>query len=152
MAEKLARALLRPINTSGVIILGYYTLLWGIWLVMPWWSVFSTAPLFAIMAVLMPEWAWGTFAIAIGLGLIVATFKQHFISMTWVTLLTGWLWAAVSVFYFVADWQSTGGITSLMLAVYCAFVYLNIRVNKVLPNKGEGGVKNAIQTTKTFKN
>ncbi len=38
-------------------------------------------------------------------------------------------WFCISLCYFLGDWQSTGGITALMMAIYAGFVYLNIRVN-----------------------
>jgi hypothetical protein len=39
-------------------------------------------------------------------------------------------WLMVSVMFFAGDWQNTGGITAATLAVYCGFIWLNLRVNR----------------------
>lgn len=137
MGKTLAEALLRPINPAGVVILGLYTILWGFWLTAPWWDVFSTAPLYDIMETLAPEWVWGVFAMLIGAVVVYAVLKQSYGLLTYSTALVGWHWAAVGIFYFIADWHNTGGITCLMLATYAAFVYLNHRVNIIIPMKEE---------------
>lgn len=133
MATKLARALLKPINTTGIIILGIYTTVWGLWIANPFWSVFNRAPMFNEMASLAPEWAWGLMAIIAGLVIVYSAIRQSYRTLTIGSLVAAWHWAAIATFYFVADWMNTGGITCLMIAVYATFVYLNIRVNKVLP-------------------
>lgn len=132
---KLAQALLKPINTSAVIILGLYTFVWGAWIANPFWSVFSRAPLYDAMAVFAPEWVWGLFAIIVGIVMIYGVLKPSYRTLSNGALVSTWHWTTICVFYFVADWMSTGGVTCLMLGVYSAFIYLNIRVNRVLPDK-----------------
>lgn len=41
----------------------------------------------------------------------------------------GWHWFMISIFYFIADSASTGGITALFISIYGVFLYLNIKVN-----------------------
>lgn len=141
MGNKLAAALLKPINTSAVILLGVYTTVWGLWVANPFWEVFARAPLYNAMNSLMPEWAWGCIAIVCGLVIIYGVLKPSYSTLTRGAQVGTWHWLAIAVLYFVGDVYSTGGITSLTFAVYSAFVYLNIRVNKVIPesHKEEGG-------------
>jgi hypothetical protein len=127
--EHLAGALLKPINPSASVILGVYTVLWGLWVVNPFWSVFARAPLYSVMASLAPEWAWGCFALFCGGMMIYGATNRSFRALTNGAIAVWGHWFIISVCYFFGDWQSTGGITALMLAVYAGFVYLNIRVN-----------------------
>lgn len=39
-------------------------------------------------------------------------------------------WMLIAVMYFGGDWQNTGGLISTMLALYCAFILINLKVNK----------------------
>ena len=131
MGNKIAKALLKPINTSAVILLGVYTTVWGLWVANPFWTVFSQAPLYSTMASIMPEWAWGSIAILCGLVIVYGVLKPSYKTLTRGALVGTWHWATIAVLYFIGDALNTGGITSLTFAVYAAFVYLNIRVNKI---------------------
>lgn len=128
-SEKLAQALLLPINPAAVIILGIYTVVWGLWVANPFWDVFHHAHLYAKMATFMPEWVWGILAISMGVITIYGAVKRHYPALVRGAATSGFFWLVVSIFYFAADWASTGGITALVFAVYAAFIYLNIRVN-----------------------
>jgi hypothetical protein len=136
--EHLAGALLKPINPAASVILGVYTILWGLWVVNPLWSVFVRAPLYSVMASLAPEWAWGCFALLCGSVMAYGATKRSYRALTNGAAVVFTHWIIVGLCYFLGDWQSTGGITSICIAVYAAFVYLNIRVNyretKELPN------------------
>lgn len=127
--EKLAKALLLPINPAAVIVLGIYTVVWGLWVSNPFWNVFAQSPLYAKMATFMPEWAWGILAITMGAITVYGAIKRRYGPLVRGAASHGFFWSVVSVFYFAGDWASTGGITALFFAVYGAFVYLNIRVN-----------------------
>jgi hypothetical protein len=120
---------LKPINPAASIILGIYTVLWGLWVVNPFWSVFARAPLYTVMAQLAPEWAWGCFALFCGGLMIYGAAKRSFGALTRGAGFVGMHWFLICLCYFLSDWQSTGGITALMMAIYAGFVYLNIRVN-----------------------
>lgn len=127
--EKLAKALLLPINPAAVILLGVYTVVWGLWVVNPLWNVFEQSPLYAKMATFMPEWAWGLVAISMGTITVYGAIKRRYGPLVRGAATHGFFWSVVSVFYFAGDWASTGGITALVFAAYGAFIYLNIRVN-----------------------
>lgn len=119
-----------PINTAAVVILGVYTFIWGLWVGNPFWDAFSRADLFTALSSVFPELVWGIFALSVG-----SIMFYGFIRPSYRTLTRGaWAgfvhWLIIAGGYFAGDWQNTGGITALMIAVYCGFVYLNLRVNR----------------------
>lgn len=131
LGAAIARVFNKPLNTSAAIIMGGYTLLWGLWLVSPWWDVFNRAPLYSWLEDVVPyESFWGGVAICVGLAIIGGVVENTYRALLAGAFL-GWLhWEIISVGYFLGDWRNTGGITAMMIAAYCAFVYLNVRVNR----------------------
>lgn len=127
--EKLAHALLLPINPAAVVLLGIYTVLWGLWVANPFWTVFTQAELYGVLATVAPEVFWGCLAIGCGLVTIYGAVKRRYGPLVRGASFSGWHWLMISIFYFMGDPLNTGGITALIFAVYAAFVYLNIRVN-----------------------
>lgn len=127
--HKLAKALLLPINPAAVILLGIYTVVWGLWVANPFWSVFEAAKMFMPLASIAPEVFWGCLAIVCGLVTVYGAVKRKYGPLTRGAQASGWHWLMISIFYFIGDFTNTGGITALIFAVYAAFIYLNIRVN-----------------------
>ena len=131
MLKKIARGLLAPINPSGIVLLAAYTIVWGFWLINPWWSVFAVADLYSAMKDLAPEWAWGALAIfSGGLGLY-GVIRPSYNNLLLGSAIGAWHWGLLTLMYFMGDWQNTGGITSLFIALYSAFVFTNVRINKL---------------------
>lgn len=128
-SQKLAESLLLPINPAAVIILGVYTVVWGLWLVNPFWSVFSQAPLYHVLAQVAPEWFWGLVAITCGSFTIYGAIRRHYQPLVRGAIISGWHWLMISIFYFAGDPFNTGGITALTFCVYSVYIYLNLRVN-----------------------
>lgn len=127
--SRLKASMMKPINTSAVIILGVFTIVWGVWVAVPFWDVFSTAQLYSYMHSLAPEWAYGVTAIIAGSTITWGVVKNSYKSLTmgsWVGFIH---WFLISGLYFAGDWQNTGGITVLAFAIYSAFIYLNLKVN-----------------------
>lgn len=128
-----------PISQATILILGAYTALWGLWLVNPFWTVFSQAGLYSQMAAIMPEWCWGSIAIVAGIGMVLGALKgsadtKHplirYRTMTF-SAMTGCLhWLVIGILYMAGDIFSTGGITSLTFAIYAAYIYVNIRITQ----------------------
>jgi hypothetical protein len=136
-SEKLARALLLPINPAVVVLLGIYTTVWGFWLANPFWEVFSTAPLysalegawFVVASGIPPEIFWGCIAMVCGVAIAYGAIKRSYRSLIIGATIACAHWLVISIMYFMGDWMNTGGITSLIFAVYGAFLWLNLRVN-----------------------
>jgi hypothetical protein len=128
--HRLATKMLEPVNTAAIIILGAYTTIWGLWVANPFWTVFTQAHLYDWMNRLMPEWAWGLIAIVVGLMMVYGVLRHSYRSLTLGALVGYFHWLAIAIMYFGGDWQNTGGITSLIIAIYSGFIWLNITRNK----------------------
>lgn len=127
--ERFAEALLRPVNKAAIVLLGVYTVLWGLWVANPFWDAFQSAQLFNHLGMIAPEAFWGVLAIFCGLVTIRGAWKRSYRALVMGAGVVGWHWLMIATFYFMGDWTNTGGITSLTFAVYAAYIYLNIRVN-----------------------
>lgn len=132
MRKNIADVLLQPLNTGGIILLAVYTMLWGVWLMFPFWDTFTAAQLYSVMSAVMPELAWGIIAFAAGVVMAYGVLKPSYKSLTRGAWVGGMHWLAIAVMYFIGDYTNTGGITSLIFAAYACWIYVNIRVNKVL--------------------
>lgn len=127
--DRLLRSILQPINPAAILILGVFTTLWGLWVVSPFWQVFTSAQAFQYFQWL-PEPVWGTVAVLAGLAIINGVVRSSLRSLTTGAMIGFSHWFIISIFFFAGDWHNTGGLTYLMIAVYSAFVWLNLRVNK----------------------
>lgn len=127
--ERLAESLLQPINPSVIVVLGVYTILWGLWVVNPFWTVFTQAPLYAALD-LGGEYLWGGIVLATGLLITRGATKPSYTNLITGAGVGFLTWLVVGIFYLVGDWANTGGITALAFATYCLLVYLNIKTNK----------------------
>lgn len=124
------QAMFRPINKAAISIMGVFTLLWGFWVANPFWDVFTTAPLFHFMAALAPEWVWGGAALIVGMIMMYGIIKMSYRSLLRGAQVGFYFWIFASINFFLGDWQNTGGITLFMIAFYCAYITLNLAINK----------------------
>jgi hypothetical protein len=112
------------------------TTAWGIWIVNPFWSVFSTANVYHKALDFAPEWAWGTWSTACGVLMVCALYEGW---TKWLGRALGfavWHWWTVAGMLWWGDWQNTAGLTYTFIALYTTFTYLNIKANFI-----ETGVK-----------
>ncbi len=107
-----------------------YTFLWGVWLASPFWNVFNHAALYRVLAGLAPEYVWGIAGAIVGFIMVWGVVKHSYSSLSSGAFIGFVHWFLISLLYFIADWHNTGGITALMTSAYCAFVYLNLRMNR----------------------
>lgn len=128
--DKLAASLLRPINPTVIIVLGIYTVLWGLWVACPFWDVFAAGQLYSAMANILPEVAWGGIAIVSGLLIMRGAIKPSYENLHLGAWVGFFHWLIISILYFIGDWTSTGGITALTFAIYSALIWVNIKVNR----------------------
>lgn len=126
--EKLARAMLRPVNPVAIILLGIFTIVWGFWVGNPFWNLFAHAASYSVMD-FMPEWLWGLIALVVGVVISYGAFTRTIPSLILGSKVGGLFWFVISIMFFLGDWMNTGGITALLLSVYSTFIYLNLKVN-----------------------
>lgn len=130
LADKLKQAMFRPINTAAISIMGIFSILWGLWVANPFWTVFDQAQIFSFMTIIMPEWGWGLAAIAVGAFMVNGVIKNSYRSLISGALSGFYFWLFGCLNFFIGDWQNTGGVTLFMIAMYCAYIALNLRINK----------------------
>lgn len=128
--DKVASGLLRPVNPSVIIVLGFYTVLWGLWLLSPFWTVFTQAPLYSEMMGLGPEPVWGVIAIISGGFICRGAIKPSYMNLRVGSFVGFMYWLIVGILYLMGDWMNTGGITALTFALYSALIWVNIKVNR----------------------
>lgn len=127
--RKLAKAMLKPVNPTAIILLGVFTLVWGFWVGNPFWEVFSQAHMYSLLS-FAPEWAWGLFAGISGIVICHGAFTRAIGSLILGAKVGGFFWLVVSLLFIAGNWMDPGGITALLLAVYSFFIYLNLKVNR----------------------
>lgn len=126
--ERLAQAMLKPVNPAAIILLGVFTVVWGFWVGNPFWNVFTHAALYSFMQ-FIPEAVWGVVAVAAGVVISHGAFTRKVGSLILGAKVGGIFWFVVSIMFFIGDWMNTGGITALLLCIYSMFIYLNLKVN-----------------------
>lgn len=129
--ENFIDRLMEPINPALSSMMGFLTLLWGLWVACPAWDAFTRAPLYNKMSEFAPEWAWGTWSIIAGSLLIYTSWKHNYKHVTWALLFITWHWFTVASLMWFGDWQNTGPLTYSLITFYALFFYLNIKVNYV---------------------
>lgn len=127
-AVRLRLTLTQPINTSAVILMALYTLLWGLFVALPVESFDSMR--FTFLLSVMPELYWGLIAFVVGYVMLIGVLKHSFKSLSQGAFIGFIHWFLIGIGYFVGDWTSTGWITAFTVAAYCGFIYLNLRMNK----------------------
>jgi hypothetical protein len=128
--DKVAKTLLRPINPTVIIVLGVYTIIWGLWIINPFWTVFTTASVYSAMMSIAPEWFWGGVAIISGMFVTRGALKPSFRNLQLGAFIGFFHWLVIGILYFVGDWMNTGGITAITFATYSALVWVNIKINR----------------------
>lgn len=127
--DQLARGLRKPINAAAISIMGVYTFVWGLWLTLPW-DTFGRSPIYEMMNTLAPELVWGIVAMFIGILMLYGVFKMGYTALHRGALAGFYYWLVISGFYLFGAWQSVGWINAFMVSIYCAFVAINLRVNR----------------------
>lgn len=125
----LLAALTKPINTAAISLMAFYTMLWGVWVGNPFWDVFEQSMMYDKMSVAFPEAVWGAFAFVIGTGMLLGVVVNSKKSLSLGSFAGFMHWLVISGLYVWSDWQNTAGLTGFMVAVYCAYIYLNIKIN-----------------------
>ncbi|UVK60896.1 membrane protein [Streptomyces phage JimJam] len=127
--DEIARGLRKPINTAAISIMGAYTFVWGLWLALPW-ATFDRSPIYKRMDTLAPELVWGPVAMLIGLLMLRGVWKQSYRALHTGAATGFYYWLVIAVFYILGSWESVGWINAFMVSLYCAFVAINLRVNR----------------------
>lgn len=127
---KLAKRLGQPINTAAIVIMGAYTLLWGLWVANPFWSTFGESKQYDWLGEVQAEWKWGVISIVVGLVMIYGVVRDSFHSLSIGAFIGACYWGVIATGYYIGDWRDTAGLTKTMICLYCAFIFLNVKMNR----------------------
>lgn len=121
---KLVNKLLAPVNTTVISILGIGQMLIGAWLILPFnsWGQVSTTPI--------PEPIIGSVLLVIGIFITIFSLLTNLKALQWSTTAGYLFWIITMTVMLVVNLAGTGWIFSLIFAVYCFMISLNIRVNR----------------------
>lgn len=108
----------KPAWTSVEVFIGLSCLVFGAWLVVPW-DTFQSAPAFAYMREVAPEYAWGTALLMVGLGKIIARYKRLLIARVVFGIGATMLWTTISILYAM-------GTGFPLLGLYAVFAALTV--------------------------
>lgn len=128
----------RPTNPVIQVLLGSYTIVWGLWVGSPFWSVFSRAPIYSEMHRFAPEWAFGIMAVLAGGMVLRGAWRTSYQALSTGAIVGAMHWITISVLYFSGDWRNTGGVTSLFIGLMMTYLYLNVAINHYSRTEGDG--------------
>lgn len=106
---------------------------WGIWIVNPFWNVFTSADIYSKAAGFAPEWAWGTWSTICGLTMLGTLFRGAFKTLALALAFCTWHWFTIAGMFWWGDWQNTAGLTYTFVGIYALYSYLNVKINYVRP-------------------
>lgn len=117
------------------------TILWGVWVINPYYTIFSSSEMFSVLSKIGSEIIWGHFAIFIGLSKLLSsyfTLKTYNYIKIIPFVLGIFLWSTISVSYFSGrpnniDLSSVIGF--LLVDVLC----LESEIRRYYENKKDGG-------------
>lgn len=122
MWDKTASKMLSPINTMAVSILGFFNILVGIWVSLPFESLSYLNG--------FPEWILSASMLVIGYFITAGSIRQVYKTLLIGTHLSFYYWFLAMGGLLFVQWQNPVWIVALMIALYSAFVAVNIKVNR----------------------
>ena len=128
--ECLRETLLRPINPAVIVVLGIYTVVWGLWIMSPFWTVFPHSAAYAIMAEYGTEYLWGSIAVCAGAIIVRGALKPVYWNIEIGSWVSFFFWLAIAILFCAGDWHTTGWLSAACFSIYSGLIWLNIRFNR----------------------
>lgn len=128
LGEKLLNIVRIPLNPAMIIVLGTYTAIWGLWVSNPWSNTFDYPPYHALETV-APRYVWTFFAMACAISIVYGALRGRYKSVitgAWIGFMH---WFVVGFILLIGDWTDPAGITTLLIASYCAVIFINVKHN-----------------------
>jgi hypothetical protein len=129
--EKVAQSILRPINPTLIIVLGIFTIIWGLWIMNPWSAAFGISAIYTAMASLLPEMAWGGIAVLAGSLTLRGAIIPSYDNLRTGSFVGFFHWFVIGILYCVSNFADPTGVMALTFAIYSALVWVNIKVNRL---------------------
>lgn len=122
MFDKTANKMLSPINTAAVSILGFFNILMGIWISLPFDSLCMTNT--------FPEWIIAAGMLIVGTFILSGSMREIYRTLLIGTQLSFYYWFLAMGGLLFVNWHDPSWIVALMIAAYSLFVAVNIKVNR----------------------
>lgn len=124
----IAEALLKPVNTVVTVLLGFFTISWGLWVVNPFIDSFDSQAFSALISFMPCEACWGLIAIFAGVMTLLGVWYKQEKTVFLGAESSAVYWFILSIFFFIGDWTSTAWLTASFLFVLATYIYLNCKV------------------------
>lgn len=105
---------------------GTASMLWGLWVWLPWWDVYKSAVTFHILAQLADEWIVGVVALVVGVGQLLALLADARFWRKQLSFLSFLGWSFIAVLFLLASYRSPDGLIYGCLALSAAWGFLRI--------------------------
>lgn len=120
----------KPINKGVTMMLGIYTIAWGLWVANPWLDTFAASGVYSHMAKLMPvEIVWGTLAVLFGLLTLLGLIEKYRRVVIYGAGASGAFWFMICVLYALGNLASTGALTAIFVATLATYIHINCKLN-----------------------
>ena len=131
--DNLALNLIRPINPSVIVLLGLYTVLWGVWIM--FFPVFDVLPAFAPIASFTTKEAMGVVAWTVAVFICRGAFIPSYSNLRIGSAMAASYWLFFGIMLLIGQYQDPIGLASIFFGIYAALVWMNLGVNKNLYSK-----------------
>jgi hypothetical protein len=103
-----------------------FLILWGVWVMNPFWDTFVVSGSYALMAKLAPEWLWGAVFLFIGIVQMFALFTPRLKLRLYTSFSSILILSTLAIFSGVGNYRSTGMIGAISIAVCEWFAYTEL--------------------------
>jgi hypothetical protein len=107
---------------------GLLSVVWGLWLMSPFWNTYNAAFFFAAFAALGPPWIFGGAAVLLGTAKIYSTIRQVQPLLRCTAFALVMQWITVSILVFLGDPTNTAMVVYPFLATWNAWLWLRIKM------------------------
>lgn len=126
--DRMATALLEPINPSFTILLSVYAFLWGFWLAQPFWSVYSASLALSNLS-FFPGYVWGLWALGVSALISRGAIKPSYSNLQLGAMLGFFHWFVIMLVLMTGDVTNPAWLTFALLSAYTALIWVNVKVN-----------------------
>lgn len=137
-SRKFTRLFLAPIQPFIGILIGFYTFMWGLWVLSPFWTVFDKGPQYEVLMSLAREPVWGFIATILGVIIMKACWNKNVEVIKYTALVGFYFWGLVCTSYLYSNWQALAWIPAAMFSIIEGYAYLNLTIREKDEILGKG--------------
>jgi hypothetical protein len=133
--KKLRHALITYEIELVEIMSGIAALSWGIWLLIPSLDSFQSGRTFEAMAMVAPEWLWGTSMMGVGFFAIQSVLAHNIRLRKMTSLTLSIMWMFITAIFAYSNLASTAAVTYGVFTFFTAWSYLRLSQRVELTSK-----------------